>query len=541
MERESIGTNKPNIDEFFTSRQYIIPKFQRPFSWDVNNADRFWDDVFSNSDKGYFFGSVVLSKIDEGSYEVIDGQQRITTLSLFFLALYLFYKDRVDAGDAKDIFKYLKAGNLASGNYQILRLSKVNSEYYDALLNTNTLSELETLSIEGETNKNILAVLKFFVSKLKDGSSTDVNMEKIRLVEIYRKVINEVFFMEIVVSGYKYASKLFEVLNDRGVDLAEGDLIRNYLLSEAERQGFSSVDESWMESESIVGLDNLDKFLRYSTILVSLKSGLYDRVIDYTERNSSKTTVDYLCRIAPYYRRMLDPDSFSENDEENKGLNELKILGSTQLHSVLMAAYLKFNPEDIKKLIRLLVNFTFRYSTICGKNPNKLEKEYANIAYAVYSSGKPYESVRSDIIALDPSEQEFRKSFIEKSFKNAKIARYIIGKIENFVSSEEKIVDFSAVHLEHIMPKNIEKWKANGFNQKIHIELLNNIGNMVLLSKTINTRIKNSVFIDKKKEYDSSQINLIGEILTKVSWGSEEIRWNQSRYADISKQVWKVE
>lgn len=538
MDISSIEYKKSTVDIIFFDKKYQIPKYQRPFAWNKEKAEKFWNDIVCE-EGDYFMGTIVLNK-HNSIHEIVDGQQRITTISLFFFALYLNYKDSVDEATAKmHIYKYLKTSTIKSES-QLLTLSKNNFSFYNNLLEIKTKDDLANIVADNKSNKNILEIVNYFIGKINENKKTDPNLEKIRLADMLEKFTKKVFFFEITVTDYKQASKLFEVLNNRGVNLVKSDLVRNYLLSEAERQKFQEEEINWDGIEDNISGVNLEKFIRYSSILLSKKDDLYERVIEYTENHSSKTSIDLLSDLSKIYKKIIDP-SFSDDDFENKLLTELDILGVTQAHSILLAGYNKFNNEDIRELLQLIVNFSFRYSTICGKNPNKLEKKYSDLAYEVFNNSLSLDEVKKQIIELSPSDDEFMKSFVSKNFKNTIFPRYILGKIENFISSEEKIIDFPAVHLEHIMPKKIDKWiEEDGEVGKYYDKYVNNIGNMVLLSKSINTAIKNNIFSIKREKYDGSEINLVGDIKAKKKWNEEEIKWNGNRYYEHAKNIWKI-
>lgn len=534
-----IEYQKPTIQTLFSNRAYKIPKYQRPFSWNVDKAEKFWDDIF-NELEDYFLGTIVLNG-ENGNFEVIDGQQRITTISLFFLALYLFYKKNIDAGEARThIYKYLKTGNLRD-EYRILTLSKNNDEFYNKILKIDSVENLSHLCPENNSNKNILSIVNKFLEKFESDSVEDKNLEKNRLVEILEKFEKKVFFIEINVPDYKQASKLFEVLNNRGTDLTKSDLVRNYLLSMAEEQQYVDAYKVWRDVENNVGIDNLEKFFRYSSLLMSLNDDLYERIIEKTERSSAKVSIDLLYKLSLVYKKILDPSSYAENEKEVGLLEELKILNVTQSHSILLAGYFKFSSEEILKLIRYVVNFTFRYSTICGKNPNKLEKQYADIAYKIFNNNLNFDEIKEELVDLNPTDVTFDESFKLREFKSTKLPRYILSKIENFISSEEKNLDQASVHLEHIMPKKIDKWiEKDRIYLDIYSKYIDNIGNMTLLSKKINTSIKNSLFKIKKESYGDSEINIIADIKNKNKWFEEEIIWNLNRYLNYSKEIWKI-
>lgn len=106
MDRDALNYSKPNIGELFTGRKYRVPKYQRAFSWNKEKAEQFFYDIFNKNNEDYFLGSILLNKNGD-SYDIIDGQQRLTTISLFFLALYFVYRMNVNAEDAKNIFTHM--------------------------------------------------------------------------------------------------------------------------------------------------------------------------------------------------------------------------------------------------------------------------------------------------------------------------------------------------------------------------------------------------------------------------------------------------
>jgi uncharacterized protein with ParB-like and HNH nuclease domain len=540
MKKDLVDHNKPTISELFSNKKYKIPKYQRAFSWDKEKAEQFFDDIFtSGGDGDYFLGSLLFNNKD-GFYEVIDGQQRLTTASLLIFSFYLVYKE-INEGDASvHIYKYLKSGDLTE-KYNVLSLSRKNEDFYNQILNIKSIEDISSLSSEDKSNNNLIEIIKIFISKIKHNHETDIHLEQKRLSELFGKFVNKVFFIELIVSDYREASKLFEVLNNRGTDLTEADLIRNYLLSELERQGLydESTMSSWEEIEAKIDSSNLEQFFRYGSLLISKKADLYDRIVEYTEKTSSKTVVNLISDLSKQYLNIVDPESYNEN-AESRILQELNILGSTQSRSILLAAYNKFSGEEIFDIAKFLLGFTLKYS-ISDKNPNKLEAKYADLSYRIYNEELTADEVKTEIRTLEPKDQEFDEAFLNKEFKSAKLPRYILGKIENHISSEEKIVDFSSVDLEHIMPKKIDKWISSDRSYiDIHKKFKDNIGNMVILSKKLNASIKNNIFASKKEKYDDSEINLVKEIKSKEKWTDAEIKENARRYLDLVKKVWSL-
>ena len=539
MDKNTVEPSKKNVRGLLLgSDNYSIPKYQRPFSWGKDEAEELYVDLFKGN-PDYFLGNILLNRKSDNILEVIDGQQRITSLSLLFLTLYLHCREK-GIKDADDVRAFLQKGSFGEKT-NTLRLSKINSSLYEELLSKISLSDIAKIVPENDSDRKILDVVSTFEELLKKDEIVDINLETKRLTEILHKITDNVFFIVITAENTKQASKLFEILNNKGVNLTQADLVRNYLLSKSDEQGFADSVPTWESLEKKIGIDNLEQFLRYASLLISERDSVYERIFEYSEKNSSKTTIDFLYKQSDRYQQILDPGSYSENPQLI--LEDFNVLGITQMRPVLMAVFEKFNEEEVSRISNILVNFAFRYSVICGRNPNKIEALSRELSYKIYNNQFNFDDVCKKIKELSPNDVDFKNAFLAKSFKSNKIPRYIIAKIEDFMSTGEKIIDWDAVHLEHIMPKKIDKWqKADTyFDEAFHSENVNKLGNMVLLSMKINTKIKNSLFSEKKTSYGGSDINLIKEIKGKTSWKKEEIDWNANRYHDVAQHIWKSE
>ncbi len=535
---------------FSNGRKYHIPKYQRAFAWSESNVEKFWSDIFSTgTSDDYFMGTIVLSH-ENGHMNVIDGQQRLTVISLFFKALYILAKENLPDSSSypdKKIDKFLTdTEEDDEEEYQIMTLGRNNNDFYGQLLKAKSFADINILEPETVSNKRLLKVLRFFVDKLREESEVDEHLEKQRIAGYLKSVKQRVFVLEISVPNSTQASKLFEVLNNRGVDLTKADLIRNYLLSKAESQNlFEDVEKNWNDIESNVGLDNIEKFFRYSSLAVSEKKDLYERVTEFTELSSSKTSSEFFLEMSNIYKKVTSPEDWVEESDLSASLTKFNMLGVTQALSVLMIAYSKFEIDDFNKVVKHITNFTFRYSIIAGANPNKLESLYSELAYTLKNTASiTVENIFEKINTLWIDDVEFSKKFHNKSFKSTKIPRYILWEFERTISTEEKDIVFEAVHLEHIMPKNCTKWLTADslYSKEFHASNLNKIGNMILLSEKINTTIKNSIFSEKKNAYDASEINMVTFVKEKELWDLNSINENAERYISAALSIWsKVE
>ncbi|MEN9389211.1 MAG: hypothetical protein RLY61_295, partial [Candidatus Parcubacteria bacterium] len=427
MDKSTIEPTKKTVQELFqNSHTIVIPKYQRPFSWGADEAEELYKDIIKGS-PDYFLGNILLNRKADSTLEVIDGQQRITSLSLLFLALYLHCKD-IDIEDAEQVKFFLKKGTFGE-KINTLKLSKINNELYERLLSLKKISEIDSLAFSNDSDRKILEVLKTFVDLIGEESNLDKNLETERIKTVFTKASDRSFFIVITTEDSKQASKLFEVLNNKGVDLTSADLVRNYLLSKADEQNFTDSIATWEHLEKKIGIDNLEQFLRYSSFLISDKDDIYNRIFEFSEKSSSKTAIDFFNSLSDFYLQIIEPGSYNENP--NTVLEDFNIMGVSQIRSVLLAANSKFEISELSELSRILVNFIFRYSVICGRNPNKIESLSQDIAFNIYNGTYNFDTVVKKVKELDPTDDDFKKYFLLKSFKSTKIPRYIIGKIED--------------------------------------------------------------------------------------------------------------
>lgn len=558
MKKDDVKPESKNFHDIFDSLVlYEIPRFQRPFAWDQENAEKFYNDIlpyidWTIPDDGYFLWSIVVNKKWDNLYEVIDGQQRLTVSSIFLFAIYLLYYQIHQQDAILRIYKYLRNWDLWGAPKNVLTLSRNNDEFYCSLLDKNIeqirLIEKNSLSA---SNKKLLTILQYFIQKLSEGKQQDSSLEKKRIENVFNLFRKQIFVIQIPVSNYKEGSKIFEVLNNRWQDLTKADLVRNYLFSKAEQEGFlDSIEKQWNKLEDDIWVDSLEQFFRYSSFGFSKKDDIFERVEEAVESSSSITFIGKVAHLSKFYNCFLNP-WLAEDDLETKLLEEMRILGVTQCYSLLLTVHDKFWLDVYKELLEYIINFTFIYSTICWENPNKIEKIYSLLSFEVNfwfeKDGEHYahslDSIKSRLKEVLPSKLIFEQRFREKLFKTNKIPRYLIWKIEHYISTNEKLINPTEVHLEHVMPQNIDIW--NWEDKKyapLHKKYVYCLGNMILLSKKLNTSIKNKLFVDKKNKYleKETQLNIIKlmDFGSIDSWDEAQINNNLNRYLDHAKEIW---
>jgi len=200
-----------------------------------------------------------------------------------------------------------------------------------------------------------------------------------------------------------------------------------------------------------------------------------------------------------------------------------------------------------KLLLRDIISFTFRWSTICGYNPNIMERLYSELAIKLRKNEIDIKEIRKKFRDNIPRDEEFIDKFKEKNIKNNKLAKYILLKINNYLmkkrGQKELTVDIKRVNLEHIIPRKpnrewLEFFKKKGIEN--WEELIYKIGNLTILLKEYNKRASNAFFTQKKEMYKESKLPLNEKLKDYNEFGPQQIEERAEEMANIAKDIWKV-
>jgi len=544
--------------------QFIVPVYQRLYSWKRKQCEQLWDDIIkiaSDESKTHFLGSIVylkkthnISMISE--YHVIDGQQRLTTLSILLLAIYEKLKENPVEGITSEQLK----------NYYLI--NKDEPEKYFKLLLTKsdreTFTNLISGKVDDDTSLRIIKNFQFFKQKI-DESKLDV-------ATIFRG-IQKLFIVDIALEeSVDNPQLIFESLNSTGLDLSPADLIRNYILmgldtSEQEKmydtywkpmeQSFTSEgDSSWY----------FNKFIKdYLTIKnneVPVEREIYSKFKEYVQSQNmgvKEIIEDIYNKSKIFFKIAFEKFDDPKINEKIKGINDLDQLVS---YPFLMKIYIDFensliSSEELLKIYSLVESFVFR-RLICDINPNILNKTFPVIISEIDTENY-LESVKIALVQLKrkmrfPANEEFSEHFVQDEIYNYRGYRvdYLFDKLENFGSEEH--VETDNLTIEHIMPQNpdlIEEWRKDlGPNWKeIQEKYLHTVGN---LTKTgYNSTLSDRSFQEKKNTkngFNDSPLRLNHQYLAKLdTWNEDEIKKRANvllarsldiwKYPDVSKEV----
>lgn len=541
-------------------KSYQVPIFQRDYSWDKDDWEDLWNDIQEiPNDKTHYLGYLVLQPIHEGkeSYWVIDGQQRLTTLSILVLAvtalLEKWSEENIESEDNK--IRKEKITERYLGNYSLsklnldpkLKLNRNNDDYYKSWL--LKLRQPSTIAKLKPSQRLLQKAFNYFYNELKEKFND--NKSGSDLAEFLENVIgNGIIFTQIVVTNDLDAFKVFETLNARGVKLSTADLLKNYLFKLTHQLSEIDLDEAerrWQHITDTIRSNDLTTFIRHfwnSKYKLERQPTLFKAI--KREVNTPNLAFDFLSDLensSQYYTAFNNSNDEIWEREEKSWLKVLDLLNVTTCYSFMIAALNNLPRNDFKVLVRELAIITFRYN-LSDLNPNEAERVFSRVANDI--SIKKITSVKDSIIALKSiyvSDDNFEQSFstvIINTRRKKDLAKYILIKIENQLANKDYQQEDAISTIEHILPENPGSIWEEVFPIEIQDDYIYRLGNYTLLEASINNKLDNNMsFTEKLEKYKDSSYMLSNNYCDYNKFTAKEISLRQDKMAKVAKGIWK--
>ena len=553
------ATETKFLDFLKGPKQFIIPIYQRTYSWTLTQCEQLWRDIEraakDESVSGHFVGSIVY--IQKGLYQiaaipqllVIDGQQRLTTVSLILSAL----------GQA--LPKDNEQGEITQRkvtNYFLVNAEENGDLRYKLLL---TQSDGPTLMrvVDGKEppekqSKRILENFEFFKEKIAT-SNLDLNT-------LY-KGVGKLIVVDISLDReHDNPQLIFESLNSTGLELSQADLIRNYVLMGLESKDQEALyKDHWFPMEqSFSQTSYAEIFDRFMRDYLTLKLGripnireVYGEFKTYAKTNgisngSIMATVADIHRFSKYFVRIALE---REDDKELRHIvHDINIMPVDVAYPLMLELYDDhakglINRDELLRILQMIESYVFRRA-ICGIPTNSLNKTFATLTRSIDKT-KYVESFMAALLLKDsyrrfPDDAEFTRELAVKDVYNFRNCKYLLNKLENWERKERvAIADYT---IEHIMPQN-EKvssaWQAELGDrwQEIHARYLHTLGNLTLTG--YNPEYSDHPFSEKrdmKNGFAKSPIRLNEGLGSVVTWNEEEIVKRADRLGKLAAKVW---
>lgn len=548
---------------------YRVPPFQRDYSWTENEWDDLWQDILGlfeeGGEPGHYMGYLVLQSSDNKRFDIIDGQQRITTISILILAGLGHLKDLVTAGvDSERNEKrkeqllgsyigYLDPVSLVSTSKLVL--NRHNDQFYRTYL-----APLENLPQRGlnASERLLRKTFLWFKDKIKGRFGAE-NDSGTRLTAFIDSLVDKLFFTVITVTDELNAYKVFETLNARGVRLSATDLLKNYLFSivsagDRHEVEMKSIEDRWEHIVGLLGSESFPEFLRVfwnSRNKLVRKSDLFKTIRKgVSTRDTAFELLRNLDAFAEVYASIRDPGDGVWTKKEKRSLLHLRMFKVRQPIAMLLACYRQFFENDrasFSKILNAVATISFRYNVICNLQTHEQERLYNRIALRI--SNKNFTTAREVIDALRdvyPDDNTFKNAFMEKELKttdsrNKKVVRYILYSIEKQRSGQDFDIESAIYSLEHILPENpSEEWSYIDDTKQDRI--IYRLGNMTLLEAQKNRDVGNSSYEIKRDSYRQSTFQITQAVAEHYdTWDELKIEARQKKMADIAASIWRMD
>jgi uncharacterized protein with ParB-like and HNH nuclease domain len=550
-------------------KTYMVPPYQRDYSW---NEDK-WEDLFfdindlENSKHPHYMGAIVLQTSNNKQYSIIDGQQRITTLSIFIIAIISILKDMVTNNIDKEANEerveilsrtYLGDKNPASlHRVSKLELNAVNNPFFTKYVVQILKPARAVLIKEDSANKQLLKAYEYFYKRLKE-KLKGLEGEKVTKY-LSETIADKIKFIQIAVEDELNAYTLFETLNARGVELTSSDLLKNYLFSlvgdgTTKTGDYKVLLEEWNYINSQIGTKDFPNFLRYyinSQKPLVRHNGLYKEIKKSVNNHEDVfTLIDNLKELAPVYMAFKNPSDdlwgeYGNYKELKLRLNELKLFKVSQQIPLLLSVYKEFEDKEFIKVLKICSIISFRYSAIGRLNPNEMERIYNKCSIKVSSkeiitAKEVFDNLKNIYVDDEAFENSFSSASIDTG-RNRKLVKYILINIENQLDNKEYDFDESGSTIEHILPTNPENdslWYEN-FSIEEMEKLTSRLGNYILLENNINKKIGNDTFGNKIIKYKDSSYKIANDFKFE-EWNPEKLKQHQKDFAKLAKSIWKI-
>lgn len=551
-----------------TSRQFIVPIFQRNYSWQKSQYEQLWFDILRASKfkekQNHFIGSIVY--IDMGTPAgrpqqllLIDGQQRLTTISILLCAI----KDYVQKFNLET-----KLINLAKIKNQFLYNSdEIYEDRYKLLLNVQdkeTYIKLidNTIFTVNKPVINIIKCYEFFYERIEDFIKQHGQID-----EIYAGIFKLSLVSISLDKDSDNPQMIFESMNSTGKDLSQTDLLRNYLLMDLTPEKQTRLYKTyWKPMEELFGEDiyknDVNKFDYFIRDFLTLKSDTgYICKINNVYENFKRYYLDNNCEkfavlkdlftYAKYYACI---DLLQENDDELKLYwQEFKKLDSHVVYPFLLKLYDDYSrqiliKEDFKKILQVVISYLWRRA-ICEIPTNSLSKTFATLYQAVDKDDYVNSIIKAFVFKSSykrfSSDYEVREKLQTKDIYHFRLRKYLLEALENYYHKEPIDLNTANYTIEHIMPQNIEhnlSWQQMlGENwQEVHSLYLHTLGNLTITG--YNAEMSNKSFGEKvngESGFKHSHLKLNESIVQCDVWNKKAIQRRTNILTDIILKIWK--
>ena len=546
---------------------YQIPRFQRDYSWTDEEWEDLWADIVGTVQEGgepaHYMGYLVLQSEDEKSFDVIDGQQRLTTLSLIVLAALKNLKRLIDEGKSPDhnqqrlaqirgtYIGYLDPVTLLTRSK--LTLNRNNDSYFQ-----NYLVPLGHLPVRGfrASEHALRKAFEWYEKRVKDHVKKQGGDEGVALASLIETMSDRLFFTVINVTDELNAYKVFETLNARGVRLSSTDLLKNYLFSVLHKKNehaheMTALESRWESMVTRLGSESFPDFLRshwnsrktfvrQSDLFKTIRGKVINRAAVFELLRDMEEDMDT-------YLALTNPEGSHWSAALKTHAQQLRMFRVRQPFPLILAAHRTLPTEQFAKVLRGCVVIAFRYNVIGNQPTNEQERVYYAAAQKIQQgTAVNAQQVLMSLQEIYPKDEVFKTAFSEKIIRttdsrNNRVVRYLLCELEHQHSNQDWDFESDTFNVEHVLPQNpTAGWEQ--FSEEETEAMVYRIGNMALLSKGANKDMGNAAYAIKRPVLQDSEFGLTRKLADEnQEWTPSRIAARQKLLAKLASAVWRID
>lgn len=557
------------LGRLILENRFFVPTHQRDYKWDRERVQKFFDDLteaMDREDRFYFVGLMVFMRADDGRLRVLDGQQRLATTIILFSALRTWFGAADPGGPdaAKIQSDFIGRADYGETRAEPKMSLNLNNDVFfqrHVISGGQITAAKADLKSEGRRSPSapLLAAIIYLHQRISETAQGLGDQERAKeyFARLIRFMRDAVVAVRLTVPNESNAFRVFETLNDRGMDLSAFDLLKNFLFGLAfERSGKSlqQLEHRWSQLIQTLQDENEDDFLKvYWTSRHGLTQlhDVYDAVKAETKigEEAEDLSIDML-EAAESYAALEDPDDpvWAPHTAGTRELIAgLKVLGSKLARPVILSGMQKLDPPELEKLLRVLEVIVVRWQVIGEGRTGTIERQFAKLAEQIWSGTAKR---RTDFVGvlneLYTTDEDFRTKFSQKEGLSNKKAAYLLRRLEIHEralkgKTGKELMPSADLTVEHIFPSNHSNdWAAEVASDKRLPDSADRLGNLCLLTGTANKEASRYGFDKKLKIFRESELITTREVAEHSKWNVDSISTRQVWLAARALAVWKI-
>ena len=551
------------LDLIGNGKKYHVPAFQRDYSWEQEQWEDLWNDIdelVPLPDGRHYMGALVVESTSDRDFQIVDGQQRMATLSILALAIIATLGEQTGSQEEQtanqDRARRLRERFIGEKDpASLLESSKLflnetdNGFYQDYLVQLRTPTNPRGLP---RSNRLLWDCFVWFKARLV--ARRELRGEALAAL-LSETVARKLLFILITVEDELSAYTVFETLNARGLELSSTDLLKNFLFSRVKATAdLTALQRRWKALVDVVRQERFPDFLRYHLLCDApqvRKQRLFKLVqVQVSHAADVFALMQALESRAELFAALNDAEHeyWQGSAEARRHIRELLLFRVRQPTPLLFAAHERLDFADFVRVLKLVSVLSFRYTVVSGLNTNALEPVYHQAANAlltgqIHRPSEVFQRLQGIYVEDSSFISDFARLDIATAGQRKRLVKYVLCQLEADATGVHRDYETDAGTIEHILPENpLGDW-SESFDAQRQERFVYRLGNLTLLEASLNRQVGNQEWTDKVAVYAQSQYGLTQVLASSgyADWTPATLEARQQTMAQRAAHVWRVD